>query len=177
MSSLAEFIPIELVNHILSFRPRHPDACIIKKYKERIIEFEEEHFKQMTFQEINEKSTYHTLFSRYIIPNCIYKIKTQFYKNSNVFYWGRYYTEKTAFNDFVNYIFDINEGEIYEIRIVSINNDSLEEHTVDCYCNPHTNPNYQEEREDENESEEWFEEEFEDSEEEKEEYFEEDFDF
>jgi len=145
MMSLAEFIPIELVNHILSFRPRHPDACIIKKYKERIIEFEEEKFSQMTFKEINDNSRYYTIFSRIVIPNCIYKIKTQFYKNSNVFYWGHYYTEKTVLKDFLNYTFDINEGEIYEIRIISIDNDSLEEHTVDCYCNPHTNLSSQEE--------------------------------
>jgi hypothetical protein len=48
--SLATIIPIELVNHILSFRPRHPVAELIRNYKIKVIrdyieEFEDEDFE------------------------------------------------------------------------------------------------------------------------------------
>lgn len=145
MSSLAEFIPIELVNHILSFRPRHPDACLIKEFKDKIFRkadlvmnsYTYEFYYNETFKELHNKLIrYHNykIFSSCIRPNSIYKIKTKKHKTSEGFYWGKYYTEKKAYEELEeakkSFCYC---GDIYSIELVNIDNDSLDEHTVLTY--------------------------------------------
>lgn len=130
MSSLAEFIPIELVNHILSFRPRHPDACLIKELKKRTIVLFMGNNPlmrksltpfDMTFKELDGNSRYYEngIFSHYIVPGSIYKIKTKKYKNSEEFYWGKYYTQKKAIDAFAKYCNNI-VGDMYSVELVII---------------------------------------------------------
>jgi len=144
MSSLAEFIPIELVNHILSFRPRHPVACLIKELKENIfrkadltmkIYSYKPYFYNETFKVINNMLIkYHNfnIFSSCIRPNSIYKIKTKRYKNSEGFYWEeKYYTEKKAKEDLEEAKGYSYCDAIYSIELINIDNDSLDEHIVE----------------------------------------------
>ena len=53
------------------------------------------HYKQ-TFKELNDswRMLKNTIFSKCLRENTIYKIKTKKYKNSEWFYWGKYYTLK-----------------------------------------------------------------------------------
>ena len=124
MSSLAEFIPIELVNHILSFRPRHPNAELIKQFKDMAFfwcnngRFDYKELINMSFKEIQDYID-DTIFSHHITPNAIYKIKTKKYKNSEEFYWGKYYTELKARIAFKNYTENI-VGDMYSIELVII---------------------------------------------------------
>ena len=139
MSLLAEFIPIELVNHILSFRPRHPIAELIKQFKKKTIVLYMANNPtmrkslapfDMTFKELDENSK-HSIFSICIRPNSIYKIKTKKYKTSEGFYWGKYYTEKKAYEELEEAKKSFYYcGDIYTIELVNIDNDSLDEHTV-----------------------------------------------
>jgi hypothetical protein len=130
MSSLAEVIPIELVNHILSFRPRHPDAEIIKKLKKRTMLLYMANNPtmrkslapfDMTFKELDGNSRYYEngIFSHYIVNGCIYKIKTKKYKNSEEFYWGKYYTHKKAIDAFAKYCNNI-VRDMYSVDLVII---------------------------------------------------------
>lgn len=143
--SLAEFIPIELVNHILSFRPRHPDAELIKELKEKtVVRYMAINpmmrksltpysmtFKQLDYNPIHFEIP-KSIFSKCIRPNSIYKIKTKKYKNSEGFYWGKYYTEKKAYEELEeakkSFCYC---GDIYSIELVNIDNDSLDEHIVE----------------------------------------------
>jgi hypothetical protein len=140
MSSLAEFIPIELVNHILSFRPRHPDAELIKEFKDSILNKYKEFLMrrglelldkdfELTFKEIDISRQ--KIFSSEIIYNCIYRIKTKKYKTSEGFYWGKFYTYKKASDEYDKYTNFINFGDMYSVELVTIDNDSLEEDMVE----------------------------------------------
>ena len=141
MSSLAEFIPIELINHILSFRPRHPVAELIKKYKESlfeeissIVEFEDiiDYSHNITFKEFHiDMEGISDMFSSCIRPNSIYKIKTKKYRTSEGFYWGKYYTEKKAIKEFEKAKDNYYTGDMYSISLVNIDNICLNEHILD----------------------------------------------
>jgi hypothetical protein len=158
MISLAEFIPIELVNHILSFRPRHPDACIIKNLKEKVLkrykknideynnyirfEYEEdeyiipENINTMPFKELDFHTRYHfdAIFSYEVIPNSIYKIKVRLYKDSEDFYCEKYYTEKKAMLGFIDYYHNVyDRGDFYYMALVNIKNDTLQERILESF--------------------------------------------
>jgi len=166
MSSLAEFLPIELVNHILSFRPRHPDACLIKEFKENIFRkaglvmncYTYEFYYNETFKELHNKLIkYHNykIFSSCIRPNSIYKIKTKRYKTSEGFYWEeKYYTEKKAYEEAEKEKRGFYYEDLYSLELINIDNDTGEEEIV--------NTLYKEESEEEYDSDEeiWEEEEF-----------------
>lgn len=157
--SLAEFIPIELINHILSYRPRHPDACIIKNLKEEILneykekidrynnyyrfEYDEdedeyiipEDIYEKTFIDLNYNVKFLTpnIFSYDIRPNSIYKLKIKNDKDSNIFYWGKYYTEIKAIEAFINHLDCRDTYDIYYIAVVNIHNDTLKESIIKKY--------------------------------------------
>ena len=141
MSSLAKFIPIELVNHILSFRPRHPDAELIKKYKEKVLienfvltinslDYQYEYKK--TFRQLHRSYIRRgkQIFSYKIRPNSIYMLKTKRYKNSDGFYWGTYYTEKKGYEEAEKEKRGFYYGDIYSFELVNINYDTGEEEIV-----------------------------------------------
>ena len=85
----------------------------------------------MTFKELDQYIIEYSIFSICIRPNSIYKIKTKKYKTSEGFYWGKYYTEKKAYEELEeakkSFCYC---GDIYSIELVNIDNDSLDEHTV-----------------------------------------------
>jgi|TARA_R110000868_G_scaffold219194_3_gene470032 hypothetical protein len=142
MSSLAEIIPIELVNHILSFRPRHPVAELICQFKKSYLNencryynmpiggFHYYYHYKQTFKELNDswRMLKNTIFSKCLRENTIYKIKTKKYKNSEYVYGKKYYTDKKAIEQFdkESYYW----GDIYKIKLVNIDIDSLEERTI-----------------------------------------------
>jgi hypothetical protein len=152
--SLAEFIPIELVNHILSYRPRHPDACIIKDYKKEVLdtfkmridrynnydrfEYEREEYiipeniDNMTFKELDPITRHYedNIFSAVTIPNSIYQLKIQNDKDSHIFYWGKYYTEKKAMETFYNHLKQRDTYDMYYIALVNVDIDTLKETIV-----------------------------------------------
>jgi len=142
MTSLAEFIPIELINHILSYRPRHPDAELIKQFKKNLFEKlyrmyrdDNKNYSILTFKELNYLLGYYDkIFSSEIIPNCIYRMKTKKYKDSVAVYWGKYYTDKIAIQVYNNYT-DIEwvKNHNYQtiIELVTIDNNTLEENMVE----------------------------------------------
>ena len=159
MSSLAEFIPIELVNHILSFRPRHPDACLIKELKESVLTFEniddliveellddDEELDSLTFNQLRYISSY-PIFSNYFdgimielnkiikIQCYIVKKKPSYFAKVDMFYWGnKYYTELNACNAFKKCC---NHNDmIYKAYILVINIDTNEvDYILDNYIN------------------------------------------
>ena len=139
MSSLAEIIPIELVNHILSFRPRHPNAELIFQFKESAFfwcnngRFDYEEIINMSFKQIQDNLD-DTIFSYNVRPNSVYKIKTKKYKNSEEFYWGNYYTELKARLAFKNYTENI-IVDMYSVELVNIDNDCIDEHILQNYGN------------------------------------------
>jgi hypothetical protein len=155
--SLAEFIPIELVNHILSFRPRHPDACIIKDYKKEVLDIYKEtidnynngyninnnviiipeNINEMTFKELHPITRYYedTIFSDIIIPNSIYQLKIKNDKDSHIFYWGKYYTEKKAMEAFYHHLKNLDTYDIYYIAVINTENDSLKERLIESWGN------------------------------------------
>ena len=157
MISLAEFIPIELVKHILSFRPRHPDACLIKKLKEKVLKnykknvddynnnrLEDDKFiipeniNDMPFKELDFHTRYHwdAIFSYEVIPNSIYKIKVKLYKESEDFYCENYYTEKKAMRGFIDYYWNVyNRGDFYYMALVNIENETLQERILESFGN------------------------------------------
>jgi hypothetical protein len=89
----------------------------------------------MTFKELNDKTSIinYRIFSSCIRPNSIYKIKTKKYKTSEGFYWGKYYTEKKAYEEFEEAKASYYCGDIYSIELVNIDNDIEDEHTVETY--------------------------------------------
>ena len=134
--SLAKFIPIELVNHILSFRPRHPNAYLIKEFKESYLNkncryynyhiggIEYYHLYKQTFKQINDswKMLNDSIFSRCVRENCIYKIATKESKDSDWVYGKKIYTEKKAKEIFIKKSY-----HTYMVQLIYMDIDTLDE--------------------------------------------------
>jgi len=109
MSSLAEFIPIELVNHILSFRPRHPVAELIKKRP------------NIMYHIVSGE----TMYSPDIIEGKYYsklKAKKEF----------EYFMADT---DYINDIFEIGLYEVYLDTYMYYGMRTTRKKTIEYFCN------------------------------------------
>jgi len=146
--SLAEIIPIELFNHILSFRPRHPDACLIKDALE--IEKRDwimtipEHFEWL----LSIGMPLMSLLHMNLHDNCIYKIRN--FCEGDVFYSKTFYTMKKAHAEFdkVVEMLEFNPNACI-IEFISIDIDSGKIDVIEGLLNDGDDENTDEEDENE----------------------------